>query len=58
MTQAAYKQRGPDAYFTAAKQATEETAAIYAQSFNPLERLVDQLRATARASIRSQWASA
>lgn len=44
MTQAAYKQRGPDAYFTAAKQATEETAAVYAQSFNPLERLVDHLR--------------
>lgn len=46
MTQAAYKRRGPDAYFTAAMQATAETAAVYEQSFNPLDRLIALLTAS------------
>ncbi len=44
LTQAAYKKRGPVAYFEAAKHATAETAAVYALSFNPLDRLIDMLR--------------
>ncbi len=43
MTQAAYKRRGPDAYFAAAEQAIAETAAVYEQSFNPLDRLLGLL---------------
>ena len=43
ITQAAFKRRGPDAYFTAATKATAETATIYAQSFNPLDRLIGLL---------------
>ena len=43
MTQAAFKRRGPDAYFAAATKATTETNSIYAQSFNPLDRLIGLL---------------
>ena len=43
MTQAAFKRRGPEAYFTAVTKATAETAAVYAQSFNPLDRLIGLL---------------
>src|SRR5262245_9634276 len=40
MTQAEYKRRGPAAYFERAKQATAETEAVYALSFDPVERLI------------------
>jgi hypothetical protein len=45
MTQAAYKTRGPEAYFAAARQAIAETDAVFARSFNPLDRLMTMLRA-------------
>ena len=45
MTQAEYKRRGPAAYFENAKRATAETGGVYALSFDPRERLVEQLRA-------------
>lgn len=44
MTQAAYKQRGPAVYFEEAKRASAETAAVYALSFDPRERLIALLQ--------------
>jgi hypothetical protein len=43
LTQAVYKSRGPDVYFTDSKQAAANTAEVYALSFNPLERLLGLL---------------
>ncbi len=40
MTQAEFKRRGPAAYFERAKRATRETEAVYALSFDPVERLI------------------
>ena len=44
MTQAEYKRREPAAYFEQAKRASAETEKVYAQSFDPRERLVERLR--------------
>lgn len=44
MTQAEYKRRGPEAYFEEAKRAGAQTAAVYALSFDPRERLIARLR--------------
>ena len=44
MTQAEYKRRGLDAYFEEAERASAQTAAVYALSFDPRERLIARLR--------------
>jgi len=45
MTQAEYKRRGPDAYLEDAKRATAEVRQVFALSFDPVQRLIERLRA-------------